>query len=549
MTCKTGAKIALVASMLVVTIACSGASNAASSTSTGGNTGSTGTGGNGGASGSPQITLASLTANNTAACPAGGPLPAQCQTAFAGQTDTRTGVATPVFDAPAGNVSTDDPHAYLNQGAGTKIFANFMLGFCVQAGNAYCDNNVSTGYDSNDANTVAAQAEDLIRRHIDGAVMTWEGAGTSPDAATLKFQAYVDANHCSGPQDCDPMYVIMYDGPSMAYNVTSTGIPGTSGASCSGQTGAAYENCVIAHIKNDMCYMNGKHFGNDAYFKVNGRPVVQMFPDEGVIPSWGPAPSWADVWTYIQQWNEDLPQNCVIPGASAQPYSANNGVPLVVFEDGGGFSHQDSAGSFYWLQPAGTNPATDQGITNISPASSGGTLDNFFTIAQQYQGEQVWGGAFKGFNSSLARWGQNRIMDQFCGQTWIQSLTESNRLHSNAALPYLQIATWNDYNEGTEIESGIDNCYRVSGSVSGQTLSWALNPTNSALASLTTVADIEIYDSDDGTHLRLLVTETPGASGSFDLTKLAAGTHTLYVRMVGKNSILNRISPGIPYSN
>ena len=548
MTCKSGAKIALVASLLAVTIACSGASNAASSTSTGGNGGSTGTGGNGGSAGTPQVTLASLTANNTAACPASGTLPAQCQAAFLGQADSRTGVATPVFDAPTGNVSTDDPHAYLNQGADTKIFANFMLGFCVQAGNAYCDNNVSTGYNSNDASTVAAQAEDLIRRHIDGAVMTWEGAGTSADAATLKFQAYVDANHCNGAQNCDPMYVIMYDGPSMAYNVTSTGVPGTSGASCSGQTGTAYENCVIAHIKNDMCYMNGMHFGNYAYFKVNGRPVVQMFPDEGVIPSSGPAPSWADAWTHIQEWNENLPQNCVISGAGVQPYSANNEVPLMIFENSQGFSHQDSAGSFYWLQPAGTDPVTDQFITNISPASKSGTLDNFFAAAQQFAFDQAWGDAFKGFNSSLAKWGQNRIMDQSCGQTWIQSLTESRLFYSSAPLPYLQITTWNDYNEGTEIESGIDNCYTVSASVSGQVLSWALNSTSST-ASLVTVARIEIYDSTDGTHVTLLATQAAGASGSYDLSKLAARTHTLYVRMVGKNSILNRMSPGIPYSN
>jgi len=499
--------------------------------------------------GAGQVTLASLTANNTAACPLSAPLPAQCQTAFAGQTDARPGVSTPQFDQPASNVSTDDIHAYLNNGSSTKIFANFMMGFCVQPGSAYCNNNVATGYNSNDANTVAAQAEDLIRRHIDGAIMTWEGARTNEDAATLKFQAYVNANHCSGNRNCDPMYVIMYDGPSMAYSVTSTGVSGTSGASCSGLAGANYENCVIAHIKNDMCYMNGTHFGNPAYFKANGRPVVQVFPDEGVIPASGPAPSWADVWNWIGQWNNNLPQNCVVPGGSAQPYNANNGVPLVVFENNGGFSHQDSAGSFYWVEPAGTDPATDQFVTNISPASNRGTLDNFFATAQQYPGEQTWGAGFKGFNSSLAQWGQNRIMDQLCGQTWIQSLTESNQFYTNSPLPFLQIVTWNDYNEGTEIESGIDNCYTVSVSVSSQTLSWALNSTNKNFASLATVARIEIYDSTDDVHATLLSTQAPAASGSCKVGNLASGVHRLYVRMVGKNSILNRMSPGIPYSN
>lgn len=528
---RTG--LVLVGVVLMATGACSGSSASGSSATTGSSS----------SSGSGQLTLASLTANNTAACPAAAPLPAQCETTFAGQTDTRSGVATPVFDPPGGNVSTDDIHAYLINGVSTKIFANFMVGYCVQAGSAYCDSNVTTGYTSNDPNTAAAQAEDLIRRHIDGASFTWEGAGTSEDAATLDFQAYVNANHCSGPQNCDPMYLIMYDGPSMAYNVTSTGAPGTSGNGCTTQTGAAYENCVVAHIENDMCYMNGMHFGNNAYFKANGRPVVQMFPDEGVIPASGPAPSWADVWVQIGNWNNNLPQNCAFA-----PYNANNGIPLMVFEDGGGFSHQDSSGSFYWVTPAGTDPATDQFVTNISPASTGGTLDNFFVTAQQYASEQVWGAGFKGFNSSLAQWGQDRIMDQSCGQTWIQSLTESNQFYASSGLPYLQIVTWNDYNEGTEIESGIDNCYTVSASVSGQTLSWTLNPASS-LASLNTVARIEIYDSTDGQTATLLATESAVASGTYSLSGLASGKHTLYVRMVGKNSILNRLSPGAAYSN
>jgi hypothetical protein len=33
------------------------------------------------------------------------------------------------------------------------------------------------------------------------------------------------------------------------------------------------------------------------------------------------------------------------------------------------------------------------------------------------------------------------------------------RFHAAASLPYLQFATWNDYNEGKEIETGIDSCY------------------------------------------------------------------------------------------
>lgn len=487
------------------------------------------------------VALASLTANNTAACPAAGKLPAWCKTAFTGQIDNRAGVVTPVYDAPAGNVSTEDIHNYLTNGAQTRIFANFMLGYCVDTSSTHCNDNVETGYLSDDAATVAAQAADLEQRHFDGAEMSWEGAGTSEDSATLLFQAWEDQNACSS-STCKLSYLIMLDGPEVNYDVKSTGVPGTSGASCTGLTGANYENCVIQHLRNDMCWMNGMHWGNPAYEKLNGRPVLHIFPDEGVIPATGPAPSWTDVWVYIQQWNSNLPQNCAMA-----PYNANNGAPLIVFENAGGFTHQDSAGSYYWIEPSGTDLSTDQFNYNIGPQGAAASLDTFLADSLSYSGEIVGANGFKGFNSIQSTWGTGRIMDQQCGQTWMQSLTESNSYY-RGGVPYLQVATWNDYNEGTEIETGIDNCYTVSAGVSGKSLNWQLDTSNPN-ASLTTVSHIEIYDSVDGQNASPLGTQAAAASGSFDLSSLSSGTHTLLVRMVGKNSIMNRMSSGVNYKN
>jgi len=490
-----------------------------------------------------QSTLSSLTANNTSACPSGGKMPAHCQKPFWGQIDMRPQVATQEFDVSAGNVSTEDIHPYLTQGAATKIFVNIMAGFCNNSENEYCRNNVQVGYSSNDKKTVASQIEDIRSRHIDGAVISWEGPGTVEDGAALKLQAYVDAKHCSGSQKCDPMYMIMLDGPSTGYTVTPTGIPGTTGVSCSGRKGADYENCVVAHIRNDMCYMNGRHWGNDAYLKVNGQPVVQVFPDNGVIPAAGPAPSWADVWVHISEWNNNLPGNC-----AKAPYDADNGIPLIVFENVGGFSHVSSAGAYYWLKPEGVDPESDQFVLNIEPESAKSTLDNFYQTALQHGSELVWGGAFKGFNSSKATWSPNRIMDQECGMVWMKSLTESNKYYTSDPLPFLEIATWNDYNEGTEIETGIDNCYRVSARREGTSLIWSLDPSTSPYASLSTVSHVEIYDSRDGRNLTLLANVPTAPSGTYPLQNLSPGDHELFVRMVGRNSILNRISPPVRIS-
>src|SRR6185437_16340445 len=106
--------------------------------------------------------LSSITGNNTAAC-AGSPLPVYCTGAFAGMSNTSdVGAQTVVVNPVPGNVSTLDPHTLLP--AGSKIVVHFMPWF-VSPGTG---DHTQTLYNSNDANTVNAQMNDMIQRHFDG---------------------------------------------------------------------------------------------------------------------------------------------------------------------------------------------------------------------------------------------------------------------------------------------------------------------------------------------------------------------------------------------
>ena len=108
-------------------------------------------------------------------------------------------------------------------------------------------------------------------------------------------------------------------------------------------------------------------------------------------PATGPAPSWADVWFWIRQWTDNPPGNC-----SVAPYSANNGAPLLLFENAGGFTHAQSDGAFDWV-----NPTQNQDDLRISPASVGGTVDNFYATSLNFASSKVvWGVAYQGFNDS-----------------------------------------------------------------------------------------------------------------------------------------------------
>jgi len=510
------------------------------------------------------VPLSALTGNNTSACPASGPLPVHCQQQFSGQTDTRSGVETVNFDPIAGNVSDEDPHSYLHKGYETKILANFMAAFCMTNPNLNkktntlnCHGNVLTGYQSNDKNTVAAQVLDLARRHIDGAMITWASGGSSDDQTALDFQSYIEKNFCNGPNDCSMNYSIQLNEVLQWPFIsvwTGKRVPGCVAGHIPTNTDALFDSCVVSKLENDMCYLNAAHFGSKAFLKINGHPVIQVFTYESSkdLPNNGPGHSWQDVWNKIADWNNNIAANCSGATYGGFNYKANNGTPYLVFGGQGGFSHTDSSGGFYWVMPS--KPAPDnQNLYNITAAAQSYptvTLDYFYQKATStYSSLQNWGGAFKGFNEVQSGWGENRMIDEQCGMTWLQSLTESNKYYTDSALPYLQIETWNDYNEGHEIETGINNCYIVSASLKRGVLLWILNPMPGTKPNVATVSHIEIYDSPDGKNFTLLTSQAAATSGSYSLKTLPPGSHKLYVYMYGRNSILNQISNGVDYNN
>lgn len=496
--------------------------------------------------------------NNTSTCVLGSATsPTDCVATFAGQTDTVTpNVETSLFDPPGGNVSTSDVHGLLYSGNTTKVFVNLMLGFCTKSDGGTpprCSNNVITQYTSNDTATVDAQLRDIHQRGFNGMVMSWYGPGSGPNAATLKFQSEIkNQGYCPlGAQLCQLMYVVMYNGDTLKYPVTATGISGTSGNACATTlSGTDTENCVLARMRNDFCYLNGYHFGNNAYQKYNlnntgNHPILEFFLDEhGLfpnLPATGAAPSWADVWANLRSWSNDLSTNCAIA-----PYNGHNGPPLFVFEGGGGFTHANSDGAFGWVQPT-----TDQDNLRIQPASTGGTVANFYSVAAGYAASKlVWGTAYKGFNSSQSAWGAGRVIDQRCGQTWLQSMAAAGSYFSpSQQLPFLQVATWNDYNEGTSLEDGIDNCYQVWATLpGGSTLSWNLSY-SSTFADASTIAGYAVYDSTDGGTSYTQVASLPATAWSYDLSGLPAGSNQVFVKMLGQPSIRNQFSNVVTYTH
>jgi hypothetical protein len=251
-----------------------------------------------------------------------------------------------------------------------------------------------------------------------------------------------------------------------------------------------------------MQYVEKTYFPSSAYMTIGGQPVVTNF-------------------------NIDLQYQIDWSAVNAALTKA----PRYLFQNDDGFSHTLSDGSYSWVMPT----AGDYGL---------GYLQNFYSTGMAFSNLETVGATYKGFNDTLASWSTDRVMGQQCGQTWLQTFQQINSQYSaQNQLPYLQLVTWNDYEEGTEMESGIDGCFSLNGSVTGNTLEWTISGDES------TVDHYAVYASPDGNNLQQIAQVQPGTH-SVDLCSagVPSGTTQVFVQAVGKPSIANRMPGAITYT-
>jgi len=343
-------------------------------------------------------------------------------------------------------------------------------------------NHMSVGYTSSSGTQVKAQVSDALSRGISGFILDWYGPNNSmPNNTALALMN--EAQSRGGAFQ----FGIMYDG-------------GALGA-CAATSGCNLNQQAI----NDLTYAYNNFEQSSAYMTSNGRPVVWFFsPDRyGTL-------NWAQI-------------------ASSVP-----GNPLFVFQNSGGFTHGNSSGSFSWVI-IDTSNAYDWNQSY---------LDNFYLTSFSYPQELTYGTGYKGFNDSLAAWGANRIMNQQCGQVWMNTLAEIGRYFSASnQLNAIQLVTWNDYEEGSELETGIDNCVSLSATLTANVLSWSVT------GNLNTVDHFTVFISSDGENLMSLG-DLPATATSLNLTSaaMAPGSYTLHVKAVGKPSLANKMSQAVAYS-
>jgi PKD repeat protein len=341
--------------------------------------------------------------------------------------------------------------------------------------------HIDIGYRSDDPLQIRRQVTDMLSRGIQGAIVDWYGPGREPaNQATINLRA--EAESRGGKFS----FAVMEDVGALGDAARAAGCSATD------------------KLVEDLKYATNNFATSPAYMKIGGRPVFFFF---GV-----------DHW-YID-WNAVRSR---VPGD-----------PLFLFLWREGFTHAQSNGAYDWVKIRRDNPY-DMNL---------GAIDEFLQTSLQYPSSKVFANAYKGFDDTIASWTGTRIVDQQCGKTWVATLAEIGKFYnSTRQLQNLQLVTWNDYEEGSAIESGIDNCINVDASVVSATLRWTARGNEGG------VAYYNVYISRDGTENVALLKSVSVATHSLDLNAflLPAGTYQLYVQAFGKASFLNKLSGPVVY--
>jgi PKD repeat protein len=337
--------------------------------------------------------------------------------------------------------------------------------------------HMNVGYRSDDGVQVKKQVEDMISRGIQGAIVDWYGpAATLPDTSTKLVMKEAEAH-------AGFTFAVAEDAGALVTAAEQNGCDAT------GQ--------LIA----DINYINSTFTASPAYLKVNGKTPIFMF---GVT-------AWYVDWTRVQP---ALPSNTVL-----------------IFRGGEGLSLSSSGGAFQWLDINSSDPFDEQIAAQ----------DAFYSAASQKPSLITLGSAYKGFNDTPAEWGTNRVVDQHCGQTWLDTFAAIGRHYSASnQLPALQIVTWNDYEEGTAIEPGIDNCVYLVPSISGDALNWSVNGNEA------TIDHYTVFSSSDGQNLTKLADVAAGTH-TLDVSRFKLTSTSFYVKAVGKASIRNVMSAPVAF--
>jgi hypothetical protein len=509
-------------------------------------------------------TPAALLSNNTSACSADG-TPSYCDEALP-TLDTSTanqqaGADTLTVDAFPGYVSAISVARLMNHGAawGGKIICEYQPWFSTASGT---NGHLDIGYDEDNKTTVANQDTKMINRGCNINFIDFYGTTDSNQAFNLDVTNLVYSN-LKGRSGFPLQFGLLED-------------QGAFDSACANMSEAATITCIENNLETDMSYIYSNYINvagtaanpsannTSLYWTDAGVNVIGFFGACGTFPALNCSTTnrpndWDNIWSAVQTY------------VNGKSYNMK-----FIFQFGIFGYPAISAGQYAWPQPYTTAACqTNKDCFTSDPpsqlwwcgnsdvvcnGSSSNYLDQFYIQAQTpySQGQVVVGLLDKGFDDTWASWGVDRVTSQQCGHVLLDTANEvaaGGYWGKTAQVPYMQMATWNDYEEGTEQESGISNCYdSVSvGYNTGSTyeINWSLGTVSWAngFAKTDTIHHYALYTAPHGQTTLTLRKQLASTVTEYDLQDLdlPAGTYDVYIEMVAQPSMQNQLSNSLEY--
>ncbi len=343
--------------------------------------------------------------------------------------------------------------------------------------------HINIGLNNNTAGYVAAMITDMKNRGFNGVVIDWYGEGHATDGVTQKVK-----NYLAGLTNNTFTYIIMVD---------------------KGVQGGASTNNLTTQIQ----YCQNQYFSDPNYEHEptsGGKPILMFF---GVRSALG-ASAMADL-------------------------KIETGGNMIWVEQGTGYlseSWEDEC--FEW---------TDEfhnGVNASDPFNLSAVTSSYGTIKSS--GKKAFGAMCGNFNGTLTKsvgWSMGKYLPSSNGLCVVERAAAINSaIPSN--MTRMQWATWSDWEEGTEIEAGIENNFSLTARIgSTKILSWSISGDER------TVDHYEVYLSTNGIDAAYVGSVRAGLyQTNLSSLALAPGTYRIYVDAVGKPCIRDHVSPALTWA-
>ena len=260
-------------------------------------------------------------------------------------------------------------------------------------------NHAAVGYSSHDAKVIHTQIQKAKQMGISGFVVDWYG-----DRESFIDQSYALVQSQAAKQKFH--VAMMYDESS--------------------QEEGATDQVIADFTMFHDTYLAPGAAGNEAYLTYQGRPVILVFPH-------GTHTDWAKVRSVVNKW-------------STPPWLIQENLPG---------PHPEAFDGFYpWL-----NPGPQGWLADGSNWGESYLADFYKNMSEKYADKIIVGGVWAKFDDTKASWSLNRHIAERCGQTYRDTIDVSRKYFpADQVIPFLMIETWNDYEEGSAVETGIPVC-------------------------------------------------------------------------------------------